>query len=107
MGTGKDNFLAARDGIVGEIARLRTEPVTTEELTTAQNKLWGSSLTRRLSRVNQAYYMALNEYLGLGYDYDDRKEELIRAVTVEDVQRVAGSYFDTENYILTTVGDLE
>jgi len=107
MGTGKDNFVEARNGIAGEIARLREEPVTAEELEIAQNTLWGSSLTRRLSRVNQAYYMALSEYLGRGYDYDDRTADLVQAVTVEDVRRVAQTYFDTENCVMTTVGDLE
>jgi predicted Zn-dependent peptidase len=107
MGTGKENYTQARDGILAEVHRISSEPVSAEELETAKNTLWGSSLMRRLSRVNQAYYMVVNEFLGLGYDYDDHMAEQMRAVTIEDVQRVAQMYFDTGDYILATVGDLE
>jgi zinc protease len=107
MGTGKENYAAARDGILGELRRIQSEPVSAEELTTAQNTIWGTSLMRSLSRINQSFFMAVNEFLGRGYDYHDRLADLVRAVSVEDVQRVAKQYFDTEDYVLATVGDLE
>ncbi len=107
MGTGKANFAKAKDGIVEQIRRLHDEPVSAEELETAQNTLWGSSLTSRLSRVNQAFFMGVDEFLGLGYDFSDRMIEQVRAVTVADVQRVAKTYFHADSYILATVGALE
>lgn len=107
MGTGKDNYAAARDGILAELRRIQAEPVTAEELATAQNTIWGTSLMRRLSRINQSFFMAINEFLGRGYDYHDRLADLVRAVSIEDVQRVAKQYFDTEDYVLATVGNLE
>jgi zinc protease len=107
MGTGKANYQKARDGILEQIRRVRAEPVTQEELETAQNTLWGSSLTSRLSRVNQAFYMGVDEFLGLGYDYSDRMVEGIRAVTIADVQRVAKQYFHADSYVMATAGELE
>lgn len=107
MGTGKANYAKARDGIVDQIRRIQDEPVTKEELETAQNTLWGSSLTSRLSRVNQAFFMGVDEFLGLGYDYSDRMIEGIRTVTTDDVQRVAKQYFHADSYVLATVGQLE
>lgn len=107
MGTGKANYARARDGIVDQIRLIQEVPVTKEELETAQNTLWGSSLTSRLSRVNQAFFMGVDEFLGLGYDYSDRMIEGIRAVTVDDVQRVAKQYFHADSYVLATVGQLE
>lgn len=107
MGTGKANYAKARDGIIDQIRRIQDEPVTKEELETAQNTLWGSSLTSRLSRVNQAFFMGVDEFLGLGYDYSDRMVEGIRAVTADDVQRVAKQYFHADSYVLATVGQLE
>ncbi|MEW5702397.1 MAG: pitrilysin family protein [Candidatus Zixiibacteriota bacterium] len=107
MGTGKANYDSAQAGIVAQIRRLQTEPVSTAELETAQNTLWGSSLTARLSRVNQAYYMGVDEFLGRGYDDSDYMAEHVRQVTVPDVLRVAKNHFSTENHILATVGKLE
>ncbi len=104
MGTGKDNFQLARDGILAEISRLRTEPVSQTELRRAQNSIWGSSLTSQLSRINQAYYMALYYFMGVGYDYTEQYINQIRAVTIDDVLRVARQYYSTTDYYLATVG---
>jgi zinc protease len=107
MGTGKANYPKARDGILAEIHGLQSVPVGKDELETAQNTLWGSSLTSRLARTNQAYYMGVDEYLGLGYDFTDHMIDKVRAVTAEDVLRVAKQYFPTGNYVLATAGQTE
>jgi len=107
MGTGKKNYATARDGILGEIRRLRNEPPTAEEISIAQNSIWGSTLTAQLSRVTQAYYMGMDEFIGVGYDHGEHLLELVRSVKPTDVQRVAKQYFDADNYVLATVGNLE
>lgn len=106
IGTGPANFEKARDGILAEINRLKEEGPTADELETAINSLWGSSLTRRLSRINQAYYMGVYEYLGLDYDYEKEYIPKLRALTAEDVTAAAAKYFDTVNYVLATVGKI-
>lgn len=107
MGTGKANYAKARDGIIEQLRTIQESPVSKEELETAQNTLWGSSLTSRLARTNQAFFMGVDEFLGLGYDFSERMVAGIRAVTVEDVQRVAKQHFRADSYILATVGELE
>ncbi|MBI3872050.1 MAG: insulinase family protein [candidate division Zixibacteria bacterium] len=107
MGTGKANYIKARDGILNEILRLQQDTVSAEELATAQNTLWGSSLTARLSRVNQAYFMGVDLFLGRGFDYADKMSAQMRAVAAADIARVARRWFDTQNYVLATVGNLE
>ena len=104
MGTGRDNYEIARDGMLNEIEKLQKGPVDPDELKKAKNSLWGSHLTRRLSRINQAYYMGVNEFLGVGYDFDDKWISQLRKVTAEDVIKAARKYFSTENYILATAG---
>ncbi|MFH2036635.1 MAG: pitrilysin family protein [Candidatus Zixiibacteriota bacterium] len=106
MGTGVENFEQARDGIIGEIERMKTDPPDQDELDRAINSMWGSYLMANLSRINQAYYMGVNEYLGLGYKYDDTFIEQVRAVTPDMVQKTAQKYFDTQNYIIATAGDI-
>lgn len=106
MGTGASNLDVATKGILAEIENLRKAGPTAEELEIAKNSYWGSMLTRQLSRINQAYYMGVNEYLGLGYDFYDTFNEKMRAVTLPQVTLAAQKYFDTDNYVLTTVGKL-
>jgi zinc protease len=106
MGTGSANYEQAREGIINEIKRLKTGGITADELTTAVNSIWGSSLMRNLSRINQAYYMGIGEFLGVGYNYEPDYMKKIRALTVEDVEAAASDYLDTDNYVIATVGKI-
>jgi len=106
MGTGAKNFKKAKTGILDEIDKLKSAPPTQDELDEAINGIWGSYLSANLSRINQAYYMGVYEYLGLGFNYAESRIESIRAVTPERVHKVAQEYFDTKNYVIATAGDL-
>ncbi len=107
MGTGASNYEEATGGIIEIIEGLQADGPTIEEIEIAKNSLWGSSLTRRLSRINQAYYMGVGEYLGVGYEYYDHYIEALDAVTIADVHRAFKTYFDTDNYVLSTAGNLD
>ncbi len=104
IGTRPQNYQVALDGILAEMKKIKGEEVTAEELEKAKNGIWGSMLFYRLSRVNQAYFMSVNEFKEVGYDYDDKYIKRIRQVTVDQVKRVAEKYLDTENYVLAVVG---
>jgi zinc protease len=60
----------------------------------------------RLSRISQAYYMGVNEFKGVGYDYDDKYIENLRKVTGDQIQQVAEKCLSTDNYVLAVVGKL-
>ncbi|MBD3168366.1 MAG: hypothetical protein GF307_02710 [candidate division Zixibacteria bacterium] len=104
MGTGYKNLDKALNGIKGEISKIRAEGITSEERINTTNNLWGSMLTRNLTRANQAYYMAVYEYYGAGYQHWDELINDLRAVTTREVQLVAEKYLPEDNYVLTTVG---
>ncbi|MBD3217993.1 MAG: hypothetical protein GF310_06905, partial [candidate division Zixibacteria bacterium] len=104
MGTGTNNYQVAYDGILAEINKMQTAPVSEAELRKAVNSIWGSSLTRQLSRINQAYYMTLYEFMGTGYDYKNEYMEQVKAVTVDDILSVAAQYLPSQDYYLATVG---
>jgi zinc protease len=53
------------------------------------------------TNADQAAQAATDEIRGLGYDYADDFEEKIRAVTREDIQRVARKYFQNYGLIMT------
>lgn len=104
MGTGHRNFNQAFGGIRNEIRKLQTDGITEQERVNTTNSLWGSMLSRNLARINQAYYMALHEYLGVGYQYWDSYIDKLRAVTTQEVQAAAVKYIPYNNYVLATVG---
>ena len=104
IGTRPQNYDVALKGILAEMERMKEEEVSPEELEKAKNGIWGRLLFYRLSRVNQAYYMSVNEFKEVGYDYDDKYIKRIRQVTIDQVKQVAEKYLDTENYVLAVVG---
>lgn len=106
IGTGTGNYEKARDGILEEIDDLKKNPPSEDELEMAVNGIWGSFLTANLSRINQAYYMGVYEYLGLGYNYGEQYIKDIRAVTPDQVRETAEKYFDTKNYVIATAGTI-
>ncbi len=104
MGTGVENFAVAKSGILHLIDSMRTIEVSAEELERSVNSLWGSQLTARLSRINQAYYMAVNQFLVGKYDVEDDLISAMKSLTPADVKRVSEKYLDTKNYVVATVG---
>lgn len=82
------------EGIIMEhLERLAEEPVPADELQRAKDALITSYQIGRESLNNQAQQAALNEALGMGWDYDRRYLEQVRSVTAEDVQRLARDLF--------------
>lgn len=106
MGTRPQNYQVALDGILEEMKKIKAGNVTEAELEKAKNGIWGSMLMYRLSRVNQAFYMCVNEFKGVGYDYDDKYVENLRKVTVDQVKQSTEKYLNTDNYVLSVVGKL-
>jgi len=79
-----------------ELARLQAEPVGDRELQKVKNRVLADSF-RRLEdnfwlMVQLGYYEALG-----GWEYINESPEGLLAVGPEDVQRVANTYFATEN----------
>ena len=106
MGTGFENYEVAKNGLIAEIRQVMSAAPQEDELAKARNSTWGSMLLAKASRINQAFYMCKNEFLGVGYDYEDDYLTKVRQVTTADVQRVAIDYFDTENMVIATAGKL-
>ncbi len=73
--------------------RLMKEPVDAEELQRAKDMVITMHVLELESLEAQARSAAVNELLGLGYDYADRYPDLVRRVTAEDVQKLAEELF--------------
>ena len=94
----------AIQGILAEIERITAEPVSTQELADAQAKLTGSmplDLETNAGIADDLLNMAWHD---LGLDYLQRYSDLVNAVTVEDVLRVARAHLDHERFVLVQAG---
>ncbi|HEX7118454.1 MAG TPA: pitrilysin family protein [Longimicrobiales bacterium] len=91
--------------VVEQIRRIREEPVPAEELERARNFV-ALGLPRQLETSGQiARTIADIELYGLGDDYLSRFVDRVRAVTAEDVRRVAREHLDPDHLALVVVGD--
>ncbi|HXU35496.1 MAG TPA: pitrilysin family protein [Blastocatellia bacterium] len=104
IGTAPENRDRAINGLRGEIARIVEAGVTEEELEIAKSYLTGSFVFRFQKNSQVAEFLIEAEVYGLGFDYLERFPELIRAVTVADVNRVAHEYIDSQNLTTVVVG---
>jgi zinc protease len=78
--------------LLAEMERLRTEPVTAEELTRAKNQTEAGFVFQEDSVYRRASRLAEFELIG-GYAKKDEFLASIRALTAADLQRVAKSWF--------------
>jgi predicted Zn-dependent peptidase len=87
-----------------EFERIRTEPVSQEELDAAINYLIGS-FARSLENANTVATFAINTArYNLPEDYYQTYLQRLSAVTIEDVQATAQKYILPENATVTLVG---
>ncbi|MHC1745146.1 MAG: M16 family metallopeptidase [Syntrophobacteraceae bacterium] len=79
--------------VLDHLKRVRTEPIPENELTTAKDMLLIGHEMQKESLDSQAQDAAVNEVLGLGWDYESRYPAMVRAVTAEQVQALARELF--------------
>jgi zinc protease len=90
-----------------EIARIRKDLVSEQELEDAKKYLVGNFAQRFSSQAKIAAFFGQVEYYGLGLDYPERYPGLINSVTREDVLRVAQKYLRPEAFITVIVADIQ
>ncbi|UCG11542.1 MAG: insulinase family protein [Deltaproteobacteria bacterium] len=87
------NYATVVEIILEKLERIQREPLSTEELEAAKDMCITMHEMSLESNGAQARSAAVNEILGLGYDWDSHYPQLIRSVTAEDVLRVARNLF--------------
>jgi zinc protease len=96
----------ATELVLEEIARIRDEAVTEEELETIKSSLIESFPSSFNSKARSMAIFASDEYTGRDPDYWRTYRDRIRAVTAADVQRVARTHLLPEKMVLLVVGNL-
>lgn len=97
-----DNLSKVQQIILRNLQKLQTEPVSDEELKIAKNILLTAHQMDQEGVSSQAQSAAVNEVLGLGWDYDKKYKELIEKVQVGDIQKLAEEIF-TNTLVVRTI----
>lgn len=98
--TKPDQVWPARKQLLVEIERLKKEGISAKELEESKRKVIGSYLQERETNQGRAFQAALNELLGLGFEFDSQFMRLLESVTPADVQTVAQRYLDNATLIV-------
>jgi len=93
----------AREGVMGILKDVIEKGVSEEELTEAKSYVLGSMEIDEQSSGHKALKMALDELLGLGYDYEEVLKERIRGIKGQDIKSVANRVLN-KPYAFITVG---
>jgi len=93
----------AIDGVLSEIRKIRSEPVSDREMEETKAFLIGSFPLRMDTSAKIANFLAQVEFYDLGLDYADRYPKLIGSVKKADVLRVAQKYLDPDHFALVVV----
>ncbi len=91
--------------ILTQLRRLREEPVSEEELEATKGFLAGSFPLRLETAGQIGSQIATTRLLGLPIEHLTEYRERIRAVTADDVQRVARQYILPDRAAIVVVGD--
>lgn len=92
--------------VIEQMNKIKRDPVTEQELETAQKYLVGSFPLRFTTQAGLADFFSQVEYYGLGLDYVEQYPLLINAVSRNDVQRVAQTYLHPDHCVMSIVADL-
>jgi zinc protease len=103
-GVNPSNVERAVASIDAELAKLADEGPTDKELQESKQYLIGSLPRTLETNTGIATFLQTAEFFGLGLDYDLRVPDLLRAVTREDVHRVARQTLDPGKAAIVVAG---
>ncbi len=107
FGTSNASVGQAVDLVKAELRKIREKGVTEEELASAKTYLNGSFPLRLSSNSRIANIMVSMQLNDLPMTYLKERADLISAVTLKDIQRVAERLMDPDKLIITVVGKPE
>ncbi|AEH22513.1 processing peptidase [Thermodesulfobacterium geofontis OPF15] len=89
------------------LEEIKTHGLLPEEIERAKNRLIGSLKLELQSNLSISEEMAINEVLGLGWNYSLLYENLVKSVTDEDIKNLIETFFKRENAVLFILGKNE
>ncbi len=102
IGTEPVNIETSINGFKEEIDKIKSIPVSEEELHNAKNNLIGKQQFMSETNSQQANLMAYYSIMGKPFGYRKELVELIHEVTPDDIQACANKYF-TNDFVLSVL----
>lgn len=103
MGTRPENIEKAVSGIKEEIRLIRGASFDGKEVQQTINAALGRRGMRRMDRVSQAYYISMEILDGKSPEADDQYGEELKAVTPQDMERLAPLVFQSDEHLIVIV----
>jgi zinc protease len=102
-GVAARNIPLVADLLLDEVRKVKSAPITEEELRDAKTYLAGSYRRSHQGCAQIADFLAFYESCGLGYEFDAGYVDRVQSVTAEDVMRAAVEHLDEENFLTLTI----
>ena len=93
----------AEKALIGELEKLKNEPVTAHELQRAKNQFARDYIVGRESNQEKALHLSHAAVIHNDLSTADGEFDVFMNVSAEDVQRVAKTYFTPENRLVLTI----
>jgi zinc protease len=103
--TRSDGTVPFIKGILAEIERIRTTPITPQELASAKDQVLNSFVFNFQDPGQTLSRLMRYEYYGYPEDFIFRYQKGVKATTIEDVQRVAQKYLQPDQVVTLVVGN--
>ncbi|HEX5999600.1 MAG TPA: pitrilysin family protein [Hyphomicrobiaceae bacterium] len=104
VATKNEEVAKSLDVIRAELRRIATDGPTEKEMADTKSYLTGSFALRFDSNSNIASQLLWMMMEGLGHEYVETRNAQVKAVTIDDVRRVAKRLFDGHELLVTVVG---
>jgi zinc protease len=95
-----DKFESARDALLAEVEKMKTAPVSAEELSKAVKQFIAGTLSARKTMQGQAQDLGGSWIAAGDLNFSARYLEAVKRITPSDLQRVAKKYLTDENRTL-------
>ena len=89
------------------LEKIKKDGFEPEEIERAKNRLIGSQKLSLQSNLSISEDMAVNEVLGLGWNYSSLYENLVKSVTQEDIKNLIKTFLKKERSVLFILGKNE
>jgi zinc protease len=93
----------AADALIAELDRLKAEPISEHELQRSKNQFARDYILSRDSNQQKALHLAHAAVIHSDVTTADGEFDIFQNITAADVQRVARTYFKTENRLVLTL----
>lgn len=103
IATAPTNIDTCLKGFNEEIEKIKSAPVSQEELENAKTNIVGKYEFLEETNIQQACSYAKFDVLGLGYNYSDNIKQQVQSVTADEILKCAQKYFIDDKYVLSVI----